>query len=154
MYRYLRKLVKPLFIIYLLILIAVIILKFPTGMVGQTIRAWKNGEEVVRMKPQLIPFKTMVFYVSQVRAIHDWFFKNLACNLIMFMPFGFLLPQCIKKKSFWKVVLLGCITSVVFEIVQYITALGLCDIDDVILNTVGVAIGYFIYWIVKKVVKR
>jgi glycopeptide antibiotics resistance protein len=41
-------------------------------------------------------------------------------------------------------VLLACALSVVIEITQYYTGLGVADADDVILNTVGAAIGFYL----------
>ena len=150
MFQLIRKISKPLFIIYLVLLILVIVLKYPTTLVVSTVQAWRRGEAVCRMAPQLVPFRTTIFYVKHVQAVNDWFFKNLACNLIMFMPYGFLLPMFAKKNKRLRVILSGCIVSVMIEIFQYITALGQCDIDDVILNTAGVAIGYFIYYLIYK----
>lgn len=149
-YDLIKKYSKILFLIYMAFLIVVIILKFPTGLVRETIKSWMNGGTFYRMAPQLVPFKTIIEYVGMVHSIHDWFFKNLACNVIMFMPYGFLLPFIIQwnKRTGIKVALSGCIVSVVIEIFQYVTALGQCDIDDVILNTVGVILGYGIYKII------
>ena len=149
-YDLIKKYSILLFSVYLAFLVVVIILKFPTGLVSGTIKSWMNGGTFYRMTPQFVPFKTIIEYVGMVQSIHDWFFKNLACNLIMFMPYGFLLPFMIqrKKRTGIKVVLSGCIASAAIEVFQYMTALGLCDIDDVILNTMGVALGYGIYKII------
>lgn len=149
-YDLIKKYSRLLFLIYMALLIVVIILKFPTGLVSGAIKSWMNGGTFYRMAPQLVPFKTIIEYVGMVQSIHDWFFKNLVCNLIMFVPYGFLLPFRIQrnKRTGIKVVLSGCIVSVAIEVFQYVTALGLCDIDDVILNTMGVVLGYGIYKII------
>ena len=39
----------------------------------------------------------------------------------------------------------AALVSVGIELFQFLTALGLCDIDDVILNVVGAMLGYCIY---------
>lgn len=73
-------------------------------------------------------------------------FLNLACNVIGFIPFGFILP--ILARSMRKgigVVMFGCILSVFIECMQLILKVGCCDVDDVILNTVGVAVGYIMF---------
>ena len=41
-------------------------------------------------------------------------------------------------------VLIGLGSSLVIEIVEYITKTGVFDIDDLIMNTLGTVIGYFI----------
>lgn len=89
--------VSGIFALYLGILFIVIVLKFPTGLVSNTIKGWMKGTEVVRLTPQLIPFKTIIPYIQQARAITDWFVKNLACNIIMFSPTVFV-PLCYGKK--------------------------------------------------------
>ena len=155
-----QKMIKrcalALFIIYICFLVLVIILKFPTGLVSGTIARWQAGEEVVRMEPQLVPFKTTIFYVQSVQTIYDWFFKNLACNIIMFLPYGFLVPFFTRMNKYKgiKITISGCILSVAIEIFQYVTAFGLMDIDDVILNTLGVALGYGIFLAIKHIIKK
>ena len=61
-------------------------------------------------------------------------------NIAFFIPFGVLLPT---KK--WKVVLITAITfSAAIEIVQYVGGYGLAELDDVICNTLGAMIGFWI----------
>ena len=149
--------VSGIFALYLGILFIVIVLKFPTGLVSNTIKGWMKGAEVARLTPQLIPFKTIIPYIQQARAITDWFVKNLACNIIMFMTYGFLYPFVMEKsiqKNCRRTILSAFILSVCIEIFQYISAFGHCDIDDVILNTVGAAIGYGLYLIAVKIINR
>ncbi len=56
----------------------------------------------------------------------------------MFVPFGAGLYSLIKKK--W-IVIIPLIFSILIEISQYIFGLGLCEIDDIISNALGGAIG-------------
>ena len=65
-------------------------------------------------------------------------------NIFLFIPFGFLLSWA-KKWSMAKVVLTGCIFSILIEATQYIFCLGLSEFDDVFHNTLGTALGYW-YW--------
>lgn len=136
----------------MVIVVIVLVLKFPTGLVSGAIKYWMDGGEFVRGEPQLVPFKTTILYIKHVHSLTDWFFKNLACNLIMFIPYGFLTPMFMKpyKHMGLKVMLTATLVSVGIEIFQYITALGLCDIDDVMLNVISAMIGYGIYVIAKK----
>lgn len=150
LFEFVKRYSKILFSIYMGFVVLVLVLKFPTGLVTSTVKSWMDGGDVVRMTPQLIPFKTITFYVQQVRAVYDWFFKNLSCNVIMFVPYGFLTPLFMKAYKYMWVKVLGTamILSVFIEIFQYAMALGLCDIDDVILNVVGALLGYGIYKLV------
>lgn len=155
-----KKIIKNsfivLFVIYILLLFLVLLFKYPTTMVSDAVARWKSGAEIVRIKPQLVPFQTIVEYIKNVQAPYDWFFKNLACNLIMFIPYGFLLPAFWKNGHYrgLKIVISGCILSIVIEVLQYITAFGQMDIDDVILNTLGVVIGYELFRLIKYWLKK
>lgn len=149
-----KKCAVPLFVIYLGFLILVIVLKYPTGLVSNALKDWMNGGEIVRFSPQLIPFKTIIEYTKNVHSLTDWFIKNLAANVIMFFPYGFLLPMIGEAKSGVKVIVSGTLLSLVIEIFQYITALGLCDVDDLILNATGVALGYGFYKLIEMFAKK
>ena len=65
-----------------------------------------------------------------------------------FIPFGMLLPVLRKRRMrFGKVFLLSFELSLVIEVSQLILRVGSCDVDDMILNTLGGCIGYGLYWI-------
>ena len=63
----------------------------------------------------------------------------------MFVPFGFLGIVFPKLNNFWLLILDFLFVIILIESLQYFTRLGVFDIDDVILNTVGAAIGFWIY---------
>lgn len=149
----LKKAAMILFVVYMILLAMVLVFKYPTGMLDGTFRDILEGNPVIRLKTQLIPFKTIVEYVGNAHAINDWFVKNLVCNIVMFMPFGFLLPYFSKLKG-WRLILSGLILSIIIEIIQFVAALGQMDIDDVLLNTVGTALGYGCFVIVTAILTR
>ena len=68
---------------------------------------------------------------------------NLLGNLVCMMPFALFIPMLFKKINNTKKFLLTilCITLGI-ELIQFITFSGSCDIDDVILNTLGAFIMY------------
>lgn len=71
---------------------------------------------------------------------------NIAGNMIMFIPTGIVLPVIYKKLDcFWKVVAVGALISLCIEILQLPFPSRASDVDDLILNTLGVAVGYWIY---------
>ena len=74
---------------------------------------------------------------------------NVIGNVAMFIPTGIVLPIIYKRlDSFVKVILAGGIISLCIEIIQLPFSVRASDIDDFILNTVGVMLGYGIYaWI-------
>jgi glycopeptide antibiotics resistance protein len=71
-------------------------------------------------------------------------------NILLMMPFGFGLPF-LTNWSFTRVVVIGGLFSIGIELLQLVTGLiaqitfRIADINDVIFNTTGVAIGYVLF---------
>lgn len=82
------------------------------------------------------------------------YFYNIYGNILAFMPAGLLLPMIFPKLKCWWNVLLGFLLSLAIECGQYITCLGTFDVDDLMLNTIGVFIGVVIYQILVQIVHR
>lgn len=73
-------------------------------------------------------------------------------NLMLFIPFGILLPLCLPKaRKSWICILSGCMLSIFIETVQWITKRGYCQLDDIIMNTLGTVVGWVIYAGIRKV---
>ncbi|MCL1895101.1 MAG: VanZ family protein [Clostridiales bacterium] len=71
-------------------------------------------------------------------------------NILLFLPVGFLLPMLWKKFDKWQTALLcGFFFSLSIEVSQLFNS-RITDIDDLLLNTAGAIIGYFIFKFVKK----
>ena len=71
---------------------------------------------------------------------------NLAGNVLAFVPFGIFLPLLIKRvRAFGKTLLLGFEFSLFVEIVQLFSKVGSFDVDDILLNTLGVVFGYLFF---------
>ena len=80
-------------------------------------------------------------------AARDW--RNLILNILMFVPFGFLLPVGIRKmRVFWRTYLCGFIVTLGIEVIQLVSGKGIFEWDDILNNTVGTMIGYGIFAIV------
>ncbi len=80
---------------------------------------------------------------------------NLAGNVVMFVPLGALLPWCAERlRRWWKTMLAAaaCITAV--ELVQLFSLRGTCDMDDLILNLVGVLAGWLLWKLAVLIVKK
>lgn len=69
-------------------------------------------------------------------------------NIILFMPFGYLLPCLlgIKRRWLFGIAWFSLSVSLSFELIQLITKLGKFDIDDLINNTLGSIVGYALYF--------
>jgi glycopeptide antibiotics resistance protein len=80
---------------------------------------------------------------------------NIVGNLVLFVPLGFLLPLLFERlRSFRPLLWRAAVISIVIEIAQIVTRARATDIDDVILNTTGAAIGYAIYGLAAAGLKR
>ena len=67
-------------------------------------------------------------------------------NMILFVPMGYFLPMVTNRmRSWWKVILFGLGVSLGIELLQYMTLLGMFDVDDLFNNTIGVGIGWIIW---------
>jgi len=66
---------------------------------------------------------------------------NTLGNILLFIPFSFLLICKSKGKHVFRIILLGIFVSLSIECLQYIFLIGITDIDDLILNTIGLCIG-------------
>lgn len=101
------------------------------------------------------PFETIRSQIRYARYSHNGNFvrygvSNLLGNAVLFLPMGIFLPCIFKKlRRIYKTVPLIMGMVVLVELLQLATKRGFADIDDLILNTVGAAVGYFTYCLVK-----
>lgn len=108
-----------------------------------------HGQEIYRYN--LIPFKEIERFwkYRQELGIHS--FYNLAGNVLIFLPAGFFIPKLWKeKKGFLFTVCVTFEISLFIESLQLIFRVGSFDVDDLILNTIGGMLGYFVLQILEK----
>lgn len=80
---------------------------------------------------------------------------NLAGNVIMFVPLGFLVPGIWQKMQKFGWHFLAMVLSIVLiELLQLVTNLGSCDVDDLMLNLVGTTIGFLLWKAVSYIRKK
>ena len=81
-------------------------------------------------------------------AWNDFSFKswaNVLLNVGLFVPAGFLMPVLWEKMRKWyRTVPAALGLSLIVELVQLALARGVCDIDDLIANTLGGILGFFL----------
>ena len=73
-------------------------------------------------------------------------------NFLMFLPFGVLCPLSQKKPTWKKSVVAGILTVVAIEVLQPIFGRGF-DINDIILNSLGIIISTSIFMGIKKMIE-
>jgi VanZ family protein len=100
----------------------------------------------------LVPFKTVIFYLSgQVKPLIA--FYNLLANVGLFVPYGisFLLLRKTSRSSVSFLLGVPLLTIILIECMQFFTHRGSLDVDDLILNIAGVGLGYVLFPLVRRV---
>ena len=98
-------------------------------------------DEIFNCRINLLPFVYMTDYENKTHMI-----LNIFGNILMFVPTGIILPILYKRlDNFFKVALMGFLISFAIEIFQLPFVERTSDVDDLILNTLGVAIGYVVF---------
>lgn len=87
---------------------------------------------------------------SAVQLKKAWFVRQIICNVIAYMPFGFLFPFLLKEKlSGWKLfvitIIAGLAISFTTESMQYLFRIGLFEFDDLFHNGLGIVIGFLVH---------
>jgi len=102
-------------------------------------------ENVIRIKPVV---STLMFIDHTIRL--ETIIIIVVGNVMMFIPFGFL-GWVFPKLNDLRTILFHFISAIVIvEAVQYFTRMGIFEVDDIILNTFGMFLGY----LMKKVLEK
>ena len=101
----------------------------------------------------LIPFRVVerTYREAFINGIRSYFYINFLGNILLFVPFGFLVPLLWNMTN-GKVILYGCLASVFIEVCQLFLQRS-TDVDDVILNTIGAAIGLLLFCLFRRIAK-
>ncbi len=130
---------------------------FLVGLASQTIipkfEIGVNGFNIVKNgihETNLIPFKVLFETYKEVfvNGYINYFLINFLGNVILFIPFGLIIPL-LWKTSTKKTILIGFCSSLFIEICQLFLTRG-TDIDDLILNTTGVLLGILVFKFLQK----
>lgn len=88
----------------------------------------------------LVPFSEIMRYKIGTKMFN----YSVIGNIVIFIPFGYLVDSYVKPKNIMPVLLMTLITSITIEIVQLNIGRSF-DIDDIILNVLGGLLGYLIH---------
>lgn len=139
-----KKVVSLIFIIYCLILLKLILFKYPRALIKELLVCW-NLEMLDRniKDANFIPFSSIR---RDILTLNSYYIKVLIYNIMAFIPMGFLLPLVSRRaRNMYFTIIVATAFSSLIEISQLITVLGTFDIDDILLNTLGAIIGYVLY---------
>ncbi len=70
---------------------------------------------------------------------------GIAQNIVLFLPFGFLLAASYRRMNAWLILLLGLLLSLFIECCQLFLQLGWFETDDLLNNTLGTLLGFWLY---------
>lgn len=133
------------FVVYIFALIYVVV--FKNGLALHFYEYFKIHKMTFKQKlagANFIPFKTITYYLSGEQGLR-YAIRNVAGNIIVFLPMGFLLPMLLVKYKRICTFLIAFLCSFSIETVQLVFSLGSCDVDDIILNLIGTCIGFMLY---------
>ena len=124
------------FSVYFMLLIWLVLFKFATSL-----------SEL----PSIRGINLIPFYYDQETGTH---LKEVLYNIIVFIPLG-VYVQIFKED--WKIAkkcMVAFLNSFLFEVVQFIFAIGASDITDIIGNTLGGIVGIFVCIMMKKIAPK
>lgn len=140
--------------IYVLILLGITL--FPLPIQAEEIAV--NIKYNLGLKNNYIPFiNTYKDLISDYN--HGLIFaslKQIIGNILIFIPIGIYMPYFIKKINLKKIIIIGIFSSLMIELTQLFINTILTynyrsvDVDDLILNTIGTIVGYFLFKILYK----
>ncbi|QAA32462.1 VanZ family protein [Clostridium manihotivorum] len=133
--------------IYIITVISVTLLPF---------RSWGAHSPEANLIPVFNTLKDMSNIPQNMKVFMIKFWLvNILVNLLLLTPLAIIVPLVFKRfRSSKATVLLGFIVTLSIEVLQYLSAfIGSArsfDIDDIILNTLGAAIGFYFYRFITK----
>ena len=87
----------------------------------------------------LIPFYDTI----ENKFFNDFF--DMTANIIVFIPFGIYAGVILRGVPMWQKAMTAAVLSAGYEAAQFIFAIGVTDITDVMMNTLGAVIGAAVY---------
>ncbi len=105
-------------------------------------RTWPEIVERLELLPEMLtPFQEITRAFRTGLDIQQFM---LVGNIVMFVPLGFFPALLWRNWRWWKSALVGFCASFTIEFTQFFIG-RFTDIDDVILNTTGALVGYWLY---------
>lgn len=118
--------------------------RYGRGILGDELR---YNLELFKEISRFIRYRDIIGYES--------FVVNILGNIFAFAPFGFFLPLLNDRyRKFFLVTLLSMIFSLAIETIQMYSRVGIFDVDDIIMNTLGGMLGYLAFAILNRWVRK
>lgn len=142
--------IRLIFILYVFIIIRLIVFKYPYSELKEIADTWQKNVILEGLDTaNFTPFKTIKMYIRYYERLNS--FENLFGNILIFIPFGYLLPGAFSRYRNFFFFFAGTFFFVLgIEVFQLFSAFGAFDVDDLILNCFGGLIGYVTFMIIDK----
>lgn len=129
-------------IVYIYLLLSIIVFK---DFLFSPMELFNQNRELIR-SINIIPFKNL----WDINMSNKFNIISIVGNTILFIPLGVYISIIFnnfkeKKQVIVKNILIIAIISLIFEVTQYTLGIGITDINDIILNTIGGIIGIVIH---------
>lgn len=98
----------------------------------------------------LVPFVQTIRFLRYLE--NPFAIRNLLGNLVLLVPLGIFLPLLFpKSRKFTVILATGFLVTLSIEIFQLLLRFRVFDIDDLIINTIGVMLGYGLFKLLYKI---
>lgn len=135
--------------LFLLVLARFVLFKKPLGYYRDYFRneqRMANAIEENKANNNYILFATIKKFYKSRRLRTEYKVDNIGGNILGFIPLGFLFPFVWKRGARGLVTLVFCFgVSLSFEWIQLKTGIGVFDVDDLFLNTLGGLTGLILF---------
>ena len=138
MKRFISNLLTVCFICYMILLVYFLFFSEEYGR-NEPYTTYQYNLELFR------EIKRYLMYREQIGMVY--FAINLLGNVVVFMPFGFLVPVLYREQR------KGVHFKGHYFRSELVTKVGCFDVDDLCLNTFGVILGYICYYLSKKIIR-
>lgn len=136
-------------LVYVCIVVIARIVNFPLHHVDGKIGTMKLDVN------KIFPFRMNLIPIVHLFDIYDGWQINIIGNIAMFIPVGIVWPICFKElNTIGKTILSGAGFSLLIEITQLPFYERCSDVDDILLNTLGVVIGALICFGIKRLIRK
>ncbi|MGB8452972.1 MAG: VanZ family protein [Anaerocolumna sp.] len=136
---------RVLFVLYIILLAYFL---FFSERYGRTITSSEYRYNLVLFKE----VRRFILYRKEIG--FESFIVNIFGNVLAFAPFGFVLPIIsTSNRKLLNITLLSLEFSLTIELIQLIYKVGIFDVDDIFMNTIGGTLGGICFIICHKLIK-
>lgn len=104
----------------------------------------------------IYPFNTIMnYFINSDKFSFYIIFINLVANIVTFIPLGFFNSLLFKRPNkIITITIFSVLTVSSIEAIQFIFNVGVFDIDDIILNSLGCVIGFTFYKMIRWIIAQ